>query len=191
MGGRKHPEQPLLYVDTTDILFILSGAFVGLGDIISRRTGKGAHRIGFTGASEPRECETNLSEVTPEDLRTFGLIPEFIGRFPIITHVEPLDRNALVRILTEPENALLKQYTELLRQDGVRLEFTSDAVGVIADAAIASGTGARGLRLVMEKIMRDIMFDAPKAAAGRRSSKIVLNGEKVSGLLVKEFRKAE
>lgn len=190
-GGRKHPEQPLLYLDTTDILFILSGAFVGLGDIISRRTGKGARKIGFTGKSTSDDRATNLADVTPEDLRTFGLIPEFIGRFPIITNVEPLDRDALVRILTEPENALLKQYTELLRQDGIDLRFTADAAGVIADAAIKQGTGARGLRLVMEKVMRDIMFDAPRDAQENHTTRLTLNAEKISRLLWKDFRSAE
>ena len=189
-GGRKHPEQPLLYLDTSDILFILSGAFVGLDDIISRRTGKGARKIGFIGESNSDDRATNLSDVTPEDLRTFGLIPEFIGRFPIITNVEPLDRDALVRILSEPENALLKQYTELLRQDGITLKFTADAAGLIADEAISQGTGARGLRLVMEKVMRDIMFDAPRDAQEHHASTLTLNAEKISNLLWKKVKSA-
>ena len=189
MGGRKHPEQPLLYVDTTDILFILSGAFVGLDDIIARRTGTGVNRIGFTGASDSHR--PGLDDVLPEDLRTFGLIPEFIGRFPVITHVEPLDRDAMVRILTEPENALLKQYTEFLRQDGIELDFDKDAVELIADTAIGMGTGARGLRLVLEKIMRDIMFDAPRDAAVDHAGALTLTREKILPKLRKNFKIAE
>ena len=189
MGGRKHPEQPLLYVDTTDILFILSGAFVGLGDIVARRTGHGCRRIGFQGAPE-REQASSLADVTPADLREFGLIPELIGRFPVITNVDSLGRAELLRILSEPENSLIGQYTELLREDGVELVVGDDAREAVVDAALSLGTGARGLRLVMEKAMRDVMFNAP-AMASRGKRKIVLGAEDISRKFRKDFRKAE
>lgn len=176
MGGRKHPEQPLLYVDTHDILFIASGAFVGLDDIIAKRCGGGQGRIGFNS----RECESGkvgvnniLSQVTPGDLRDFGLIPEFIGRFPVICNVEPLDKADLVRILTEPEDSLVRQYTELLDYDGVRLEFTDDALDCIAGLAVEMKTGARGLRNIIETVMRDIMFEAPSMRKPRDGKKVV------------------
>ena len=166
MGGRKHPEQPLLYIDTTDILFILSGAFVGLEDIISRRTGRGGPgRIGFTrNDAQEEKGGSLLDDVRPEDLREFGFIPEFIGRFAVMTHVNPLDRDALVRILTEPRNSITAQYRELLREDGIDLDFDRKALEAIADAALEAGTGARGLRIILEKVMRDVMFDAPRDA---------------------------
>ena len=164
-GGRKHPEQQLIYVDTKDILFIASGAFVGLEDIVGRRLGKGKNHIGFAGGQQdmtdvgrPRNI---LSEVQPCDLRDYGLIPEFIGRLPVITSVEPLGKEDLVRILTEPQDALVRQYQDLLEMDGVHLEFTQESLDAIAGRAIELGTGARGLRNIMEMTMRDIMFDAP------------------------------
>ena len=190
MGGRKHPEQPLIYVDTTDILFILSGAFVGLDGIVARRTGKGARRIGF-GQAAPEEVKASLDDVSPTDLREFGFIPEFIGRFPVITHVNPLDKPALVRILTEPANAITAQYRELLREDGVSLDFEPEALDLIAETALTLGTGARGLRLVMEKVMRDIMFDAPRAAARDRKATLTVRRAKILPLLRKEYRIAE
>lgn len=190
MGGRKHPEQDLLYVNTTDILFILSGAFVGLDEIVARRMGCSSSRIGFGlgTAAKPEEEKDILRYVSPEDLRDFGLIPEFIGRFPVITHVEQMERNALLRILTKPENALTGQYAELLRQDGVTLTFAPDALEAIADAAIEMGTGARGLRLIMEKVMRDIMYDTPLLVAKKKTSSLTLERQQILPILQREYK---
>lgn len=176
MGGRKHPEQPLLYVDTRDILFIASGAFVGLDDIIAKRCGCGQGRIGFgSKVSESRKdgAGSILSQVTPGDLRDFGMIPEFIGRFPVICNVEALGKEDLVRILTEPEDSLVRQYKELLAYDGVRLEFSDEALDYIAGLAVEMKTGARGLRNIIETVMRDIMFEAPSMRKPRGGEKIV------------------
>lgn len=177
MGGRKHPEQPLLYVDTKDVLFIASGAFVGLDDIVSRRVGMGANRIGFNAGREADPsggtAGSILSQVTPGDLRDFGMIPEFIGRFPVICNVEPLEKKDLVRILTEPEDSLVRQYADLLAFDDVRLEFTQEALELVADLAVEMKTGARGLRNIIETVMRDIMFEAPSMRKPRGGEKIV------------------
>ena len=163
-GGRKHPEQPLLYINTKNILFILSGAFVGLEDIIKKRMGKKC--IGFhqDDASKEIDGKCLINYASAQDIKDFGMIPEFVGRFPVITNVNALDRDALVRILTEPQNSLVKQYTELLSMDGVRLSFTECALMSIAHLAQTLKTGARGLRSIMETVMKDIMFDAPKNA---------------------------
>jgi ATP-dependent Clp protease ATP-binding subunit ClpX len=187
MGGRKHPEQPLIYLDTTNILFIVSGAFVGLEDIISRRIGKGVNRIGFTPAEESKDVNP-LDSVTPQDIRDFGFIPEFIGRFPVVTHVNDLDKEALLRILTEPANSITGQYIELLRQDGIDLDFAPEALDAIADAALTTGTGARGLRIIMEKIMRDIMFDAPRDAALHHAAALTIGKKHVLPILRKEYQ---
>ena len=189
MGGRKHPEQPLLYIDTSNILFVVSGAFVGLEDIVARRIGADRNRIGFrdTPAERMPSC---LGEVSPADLREFGFIPEFIGRFPVITHVDSLGGEELLRILTEPRNAIISQYVELLRQDGITLSFGEDALRAVVDETLRLGTGARGLRLVLERSMRDIMFRAPAlAAAGKR--KICIKADDIIGASCKEIRKAE
>ena len=190
MGGRKHPEQELLYVNTTDILFILSGAFVGLDEIVARRMGCGSRRIGFgqDAAATPEQEKDILRYVTPEDLRDFGLIPEIIGRFTVITHVEPMERDALLKILTEPEDALTGQYAELLRQDGVTLNFAPDALEAIADAAIEMGTGARGLRLIMEKVMRDIMYDTPLLVAKKKATSLTLQRQQILPILEREYK---
>jgi ATP-dependent Clp protease ATP-binding subunit ClpX len=173
-GGRKHPEQKYIQVDTTNILFICGGAFSGLGDIIARR--KGDRVVGFNIAGDaaptaaeriPAETEDSLAllqHVTPEDLVTFGLIPEFIGRLPVIATLDALDEEALCRILTQPRNALVKQYRELFRMDGAELEFSDEALRAVARRAIARGTGARALRSVLEEVMLDIMFDLPERA---------------------------
>ena len=162
MGGRKHPEQPLLYVDTSNILFILTGAFAGIDKIIGKRIGGDARKIGYQQLSQAKEAKkSNLHMVTPQDIRDFGMIPEFVGRFPVLTWVDPLDGKALASILTEPKNSLMKQYEELLREDGVTLRFTESAVNKVAAFAKELKTGARGLRSIMEAVMRDIMFDAP------------------------------
>jgi len=159
-GGRKHPHQEFIQIDTTNVLFIVGGAFAGLETIISQRAGK--RGIGF-GAQlhTPREEADAYSEVMPEDLLKFGLIPEFIGRLPVITTVTNLDRDALVSILTAPKNALVKQYQRMFEIDGVELEFSDDALESVADQAILRGTGARGLRAIMEEVLLPVMFDVP------------------------------
>ena len=189
-GGRKHPEQPLIYVNTQNILFILSGAFVGLEDIIAKRTGRCTSRIGFTASEGKVEREASLSEVSAQDLRDYGLIPEFAGRFPVVTHVDPLDADTLVRILTEPQDSLIAQYTELLRQDGISLSFSKEALKAVASEAFNLGTGARGLRGILEKVMRDIMFDAP-CKAGKGCRKICITKEDILAKVRKDFRKVE
>ncbi len=161
-GGRKHPQQEFLQVDTTNILFICGGAFVGLDDIIRRRTGvKG---MGF-GADIRRKDEKGmgalLEEVQTEDLLKFGLIPEFVGRLPVIATLQELDEAALVRILREPKNALTRQYQKLFEMEGVHLRFTDGALGAIAREALKRKSGARGLRAIMENIMLDVMYDIP------------------------------
>jgi ATP-dependent Clp protease ATP-binding subunit ClpX len=159
-GGRKHPHQEFIQIDTTNVLFIVGGAFAGLEQIIQSRIGK--RGIGF-GAQlhTPREDSEAFADVMPEDLLKFGLIPEFIGRLPVITTVTNLDREALVSILTQPKNALVKQYQRMFEIDGVGLEFTTDAMEAVADQAILRGTGARGLRAIMEEVLLPVMFDVP------------------------------
>ena len=161
MGGRKHPEQELLYIDTTNILFIASGAFPGIEDIIRNRLG--GTKIGFNVDKQKRYDDKELiSFSTPQDFKTFGLIPEFIGRFPVITHVNELETNDLIRILTEPKNSLVSQYQKLFEMDGCNLIFAKDALTAIGTYANELGTGARGLRNIMETIMIDFMFEVPK-----------------------------
>ena len=185
-GGRKHPEQSLIYIDTSNILFILAGAFEGLEGIVARRTGRGYKRIGFDQA-ESENSRNILADVTPKDLLDFGLIPELIGRFPIITYVEPLDKEALVRILTEPKDSITEQYSELLRSDGVELSFEPEALSMIADSALSLGSGARALRAVMEKVMRDILFDAPRLAAVNQTMALTLTQRDILPILKKEY----
>ncbi|MFP3206574.1 MAG: ATP-dependent Clp protease ATP-binding subunit ClpX [Hydrogenobaculum sp.] len=159
-GGRKHPHQEFIQLDTTNILFICGGAFVGLEDIIKRRLGKST--VGFeTEISKYKEEGNILSQVEPDDLINFGLIPEFVGRLPVISVLNELTEEDLIRILTEPKNAIVKQYKELLRMEGIELEFTEGALREIAKEAIKRKTGARGLRAIVEKIMTDIMYEAP------------------------------
>lgn len=178
-GGRKHPEQQCIRVDTSDILFICGGAFAGLDRIIARRGG--AKSLGFV---PPRNDAPSLSAeqivagLQPEDLFTFGMIPEFVGRLPVISVLEPLDRAALIRILTEPRNAATKQYRKLFALSGATLEFTPAALEAAADKALALGTGARGLRSVLEGVLLDTMYALPEAAAG---SKFTVTAEAVRG----------
>lgn len=161
MGGRKHPEQPLIYVDTSNILFILSGAFVGLDRIVEKRIGM--NRIGFN--TEERNNlvnEDNVNSfVTPQDIRDFGLIPELVGRFPIITYTNKLTEENLYSILKEPKNSIVKQFVELLKMDNTNLVFEDDALRYVAKMALELGNGARGLRNLLETVLADIMFDAP------------------------------
>jgi ATP-dependent Clp protease ATP-binding subunit ClpX len=170
-GGRKHPEQQYIQVDTTHILFLCGGTFERLEDIIARRVGQSS--IGFT---EGRHSEGNrqartreiLAQVTPEDLIAYGMIPEFVGRMPIIVPLMPLDESALVRILTEPKNALLRQYQKFFEMEDAELVFTEDALKEVARQAMQRNTGARALRAIIENLMLDIMFELPSRPKGFR-----------------------
>jgi ATP-dependent Clp protease ATP-binding subunit ClpX len=177
-GGRKHPHQEFIQIDTTNILFVVGGAFAGLEHIVEQRVGK--KTLGFTAemrSSNETESDAMFAQVRPEDLVKFGLIPEFIGRLPLIASVNKLDQAALVQILTEPRNALIKQYQKLFDIDGVELEFTEDAVEAIADKAMERGTGARGLRAIIEEVLLNVMYDVPSR---EDVGKVVVTGEVVS-----------
>ncbi|TEB07340.1 ATP-dependent Clp protease ATP-binding subunit ClpX [Pelotomaculum schinkii] len=161
-GGRKHPHQEFIQLDTTNILFICGGAFDGVDKIIQNRTGKKS--MGFGADIKPRKEQKIgeiLSKILPEDLLKYGLIPEFVGRLPIIVTLDALDEDALIRILTEPRNALVKQYEKLFDLDGVALEFARDALTAVAEEALKRNTGARGLRSILEEVMLDVMYDIP------------------------------
>ncbi|MGW1062811.1 ATP-dependent Clp protease ATP-binding subunit ClpX [Micromonospora rubida] len=161
-GGRKHPHQEFIQIDTTNVLFICGGAFAGLDQIIESRTGHGGTGFGSRLRSiSDRSSDDIFSQVMPEDMLKFGLIPEFVGRLPVITNVRSLDRSALVRILTEPRNALVKQYQRLFELDGVELEFDDPALEAIADQAMLRGTGARGLRAIIEEVLLSAMYEVP------------------------------
>ncbi|MGT2426750.1 ATP-dependent Clp protease ATP-binding subunit ClpX [Amnibacterium kyonggiense] len=161
-GGRKHPHQEFIQIDTTNVLFIVAGAFAGLEQIISQRVGKKGIGFGATLHSKVDE-KTLFADVLPEDLHKFGLIPEFIGRLPVVTTVLPLDRVALMEILTEPKNALVKQYQRMFELDGVDLEFDDGALEAIADLAVLRQTGARGLRAILEEVLGPVMFEVPSS----------------------------
>ncbi|MBF1695206.1 MAG: ATP-dependent Clp protease ATP-binding subunit ClpX [Selenomonas sp.] len=171
-GQRKHPEAPTIKVDTKNILFIVGGAFVGIEKIIAKRLKKGNVAMGFgaevRGKDLEKEYDALIHQVTPEDLMEYGIIPEIIGRLPVICTLETLDENALLRILTEPINAPVRQYQQLLAMDGVELVFTEDALRAVAKKAIERKTGARSLRGIIEEVMRDVMFDIPRETAPRR-----------------------
>jgi ATP-dependent Clp protease ATP-binding subunit ClpX len=176
-GGRKHPHQEFIQIDTTNVLFIVGGAFAGLDKVIESRIGKKG--IGFSATLHSKgevDQYDVFSEVMPEDLLKYGMIPEFIGRLPVITSVHNLDREALIRILTEPRNALVKQYARLFELDGVGLEFDEDSLEAIADLAILRGTGARGLRAIMEEVLLSVMYDVPSR---KDVAKVVINREVV------------
>src|SRR5699024_5620442 len=159
-GGRKHPHQEFIQIDTTNVRFIVAGAFAGIEDIIGTRIGK--RGIGFgSELHTPLEQEQIYGQLQPDDLLTFGLIPEFIGRLPVITSVSDLDRPALIKILTEPRNALVKQYQKMFALDGVELDFEASALEAIAEKAIERGTGARGLRAILEESLQPVMFEVP------------------------------
>jgi ATP-dependent Clp protease ATP-binding subunit ClpX len=180
-GGRKHPHQEFIQIDTTNVLFIVGGAFPGLDRIIEERIGRKS--IGFV----PEELDTRMdggntnpseifSKVMPEDLLKFGMIPEFVGRLPVFTSVNSLDKTALVQVLTEPKNALVRQYERLFELDGVELEFAPDALDAIAEQATLRGTGARGLRAILEEVLLNVMYDVPsREDVGR----VVITGEVV------------
>jgi ATP-dependent Clp protease ATP-binding subunit ClpX len=161
-GGRKHPHQEFIQIDTTNVLFIVGGAFAGLDKIIESRNGSAG--VGFNAElqrAEDKNRKDIFADVMPEDLLKFGMIPEFIGRLPVITSVENLDKPALMQILTEPKNALVKQYQKLFNLDDVELEFTPDALDAVADLALSRGTGARGLRAIMESVLLSVMYEVP------------------------------
>jgi ATP-dependent Clp protease ATP-binding subunit ClpX len=174
-GGRKHPHQEFIQIDTTNVLFIVGGAFAGLEKIVEGRAGKSG--VGFNAplrTAEDREASDVFADVMPEDLLKFGLIPEFIGRLPVITSVSNLDRKALIQILTEPKNALVRQYQKLFELDDVQLEFETAALDAIAELALKRGTGARGLRAIMEHVLLGVMYDIP----GREDvEKVIVNAE--------------
>ncbi|HHX84738.1 MAG TPA: ATP-dependent Clp protease ATP-binding subunit ClpX [Actinomycetales bacterium] len=176
-GGRKHPHQEFIQIDTSNVLFIVAGAFQGLEKIVGDRVGRKGLGFGAEVASKnDLDTTDNFSEVMPEDLVKFGLIPEFIGRLPVVASVTSLDREALVNILSEPKNALVKQYSRLFEMDDVELEFTQDALEAVADQAILRGTGARGLRAIMEEVLLPVMYDIP----GRDDvARVVVTGETV------------
>ena len=178
-GGRKHPEQQCIRVDTADILFICGGAFVGLDRLIAKRAG--SKSLGFVPAQSEAaklSAEEIVKGLQPEDLFAFGMIPEFVGRLPVISVLEPLDRAALIRILTEPRNAATKQYRKLFALSGMTLEFTREALEAAADKALALGTSARGLRSVLENVLLDAMYTLPTAATG---SKFTVTPEAIRG----------
>jgi len=179
-GGRKHPQQEFLQVDTANILFIVGGAFAGLDKVIRNRSKKGG--IGFAAEVHSQDDDKKVGEllrgVEPEDLIRYGLIPEFVGRLPVVATLVELDEDALVRILTEPKNALTKQYARLFEMEGCELEFREDALGAIARKAMDRKTGARGLRTIMEQVLLDIMYDLPST---ENVGKVVVDGSVVSG----------
>ena len=177
-GGRKHPQQDCINIDTTNILFICGGAFVGLDKIVDKR--KDSSGLGF-GANVHRPYEHNfgdiIKDIQPDDLIKYGLIPEFVGRVPIIVGLNALNEDALVRIMTEPKNALVKQYRKLLGYDGVELEFDKDALYAVADKAIKLHTGARGLKSIVESVMTDLMYEAPE----RKIARVTITKECIEG----------
>ncbi len=176
-GGRKHPHQEFIQIDTTNVLFIVGGAFSGLEKIIEGRVGKKG--MGFSATLHSKtdlDTTDSFGDVMPEDLLKFGMIPEFVGRLPVITSVKNLDRFALVKILNEPRNALVKQYQKLFELDNVELEFTDDALEAIADQAIMRATGARGLRAIMEEVLLSVMYEVPSRTDVAR---VVINSEVV------------
>lgn len=176
-GGRKHPNQEFIQLDTTNILFIVAGAFSGIEDIIGSRLGKGGIGFGSPIADTRNEADL-LAKVQPEDLHKYGLIPEFIGRLPVVATVDPLDTDALSRILTEPRNALVKQYQRIFELDGVGLEFEDAAIESIAELAVERKTGARGLRAILEGVLGPVMFDVP---SNGEVAKVIVTRESVLG----------
>ncbi|HCY8247925.1 TPA: ATP-dependent Clp protease ATP-binding subunit ClpX [Staphylococcus aureus] len=186
-GGRKHPNQEMIQIDTTNILFILGGAFDGIEEVIKRRLGEKV--IGFS-SNEADKCDEQalLAQIRPEDLQAYGLIPEFIGRVPIVANLETLDVTALKNILTQPKNALVKQYTKMLELDDVDLEFTEEALSAISEKAIERKTGARGLRSIIEESLIDIMFDVP---SNENVTKVVITAQTINEETEPELYDAE
>jgi ATP-dependent Clp protease ATP-binding subunit ClpX len=183
-GGRKHPQQEFIQIDTTNVLFIVAGAFAGLESIVGERTGKKG--IGFGSPLKEKTDDSNVfRQVQPEDLRKFGLIPEFIGRLPVVATVEQLDKPALISILTEPKNALVKQYQRMFEIDGFELEFEPAAIEMIADLAVERETGARGLRAILEELLSPIMFELPGSA---EQGLVVIAAENVENHSIPKIR---
>jgi ATP-dependent Clp protease ATP-binding subunit ClpX len=177
-GGRKHPHQEFIQIDTTNVLFIVGGAFAGLDKIIEARAGKAG--VGFNATLQTAEDKNRkdiFADVMPEDLLKFGMIPEFIGRLPVLTSVENLDKEALMQILTEPKNALVKQYAKLFELDSVELEFTPESLDAIADLALLRGTGARGLRAIMESVLLAVMYEVPSRSD---IAKVIVTSESIT-----------
>ena len=162
-GGRKHPDQDYVHVDTRNILFICGGAFDGIEKKIAQRLN--THTVGYNSVQNALKIDPSnlMAYVEPQDLKSFGLIPEIIGRLPVLTYLNPLDKSALLRILTQPKNAITKQYKKLFEMDGVELSFEDDALGLIVDKTIERKLGARGLRSIVESIMMDVMFEIPSS----------------------------
>lgn len=186
-GGRKHPNQELIQIDTTNILFILGGAFDGIDEVIKRRLGEKV--IGFaSNEADKYDEEALLEQIRPEDLQSYGLIPEFIGRVPIVANLETLDVDALKNILTQPKNALVKQYTKMLELDNVELVFSEEALSAISEKAIARKTGARGLRSIIEEALIDIMYDVPSS---EDVNKVVINGQTINDEVEPELYDSE
>lgn len=186
-GGRKHPNQEMIQIDTTNILFILGGAFDGIEDVIKRRLGEKV--IGFSSnEADKYDEQALLAQIRPEDLQAYGLIPEFIGRVPIVSNLETLDVTALKNILTQPKNALVKQYTKMLELDDVDLEFTEEALSAISEKAIERKTGARGLRSIIEETLIDIMFDVP---SNENVTKVVITAQTINEETEPELYDAE
>ncbi|HDP4607820.1 TPA: ATP-dependent Clp protease ATP-binding subunit ClpX [Staphylococcus aureus] len=186
-GGRKHPNQEMIQIDTTNILFILGGAFDGLEEVIKRRLGEKV--IGFSSnEADKYDEQALLAQIRPEDLQAYGLIPEFIGRVPIVANLETLDVTALKNILTQPKNALVKQYTKMLELDDVDLEFTEEALSAISEKAIERKTGARGLRSIIEESLIDIMFDVP---SNENVTKVVITAQTINEETEPELYDAE
>ena len=190
MGGRKHPEQPLIYVDTTNILFILSGAFDGIERIVENRIGRG--KIGFSTnnvAAEMVKNEDSMNSlVTPQDLRDFGIIPELVGRFPIIAYTNKLTEDDLFNILKTPKNAITKQFEELLKMDNIELTFSDEALRFIANTAIELETGARGLRSILEDTLSDLMYSAPFTMNKKKVRKIEVTEDMVRERIEKRYK---
>lgn len=186
-GGRKHPNQEMIQIDTTNILFILGGAFDGIEEVIKRRLGEKV--IGFSSnEADKYDEQALLAQIRPEDLQAYGLIPEFIGRVPIVANLETLDVTALKNILTQPKNALVKQYTKMLGLDDVDLEFTEEALSAISEKAIERKTGARGLRSIIEESLIDIMFDVP---SNENVTKVVITAQTINEETEPELYDAE
>ncbi|HCU1225563.1 TPA: ATP-dependent Clp protease ATP-binding subunit ClpX [Staphylococcus aureus] len=186
-GGRKHPNQEMIQIDTTNILFILGGAFDGIEEVIKRRLGEKV--IGFSSnEADKYDEQALLAQIRPEDLQAYGLIPEFIGRVPIVANLETLDVTALKNILTQPKNALVKQYTKMLELDDVDLEFTEEALSAISEKAIERKTGARGLRSIIEESLIDIMFDVP---SNENVTKVVIKAQTINEETEPELYDAE
>ena len=177
-GGRKHPQQEMIQIDTTNILFIVGGAFDGIEKILKHRLGDKTIGFGTNSSTKKNDKKSLMQQIIPEDLMKFGLIPEFIGRLPILTSLEKLNEHDLVRILTEPKNALVKQYQKLMSLDNVELKFTQNALSEMAKMAIRRNTGARGLRSIIENTMMDVMYETP---SNKNIKKVIITGNTVKG----------